>query len=57
LLLELKAVEALHPFSEAQLFSYMRVLDVPVGLLINFHVCLLKDGIKRMVNDYRETAA
>ena len=31
-LLELKAVEALHPFGKAQLFSYMKVLDVPVGL-------------------------
>ena len=37
LLLELKAVEALHPFSKAQLFSYMKLLDIPVGLLINFH--------------------
>src|SRR5881398_1477789 len=35
LLLELKAVEALHPSSKAQLFSYMKLLDVPVGLLIN----------------------
>ena len=45
LLLELKAVEALHPFSKAQLFSYMKVLDVPVGLLINFHEPVLKNSI------------
>ena len=45
LLLELKAVEALHPFGKAQLFSYMKVLDVPVGLLINFHEPVLKNGI------------
>jgi GxxExxY protein len=49
LLLELKAVEALHPFSKAQLFSYMKVLDVPVGLLINFHEPVLKNGISRMI--------
>jgi len=49
LLLELKAVEALHPFSKAQLFSYMKLLDVPVGLLINFHEPILKNGISRMI--------
>jgi GxxExxY protein len=49
LLLELKAVEALHPFSKAQLFSYMKLLDVPVGLLINFHEPVLKNGISRMI--------
>ncbi len=41
-------------FVEAQLLSHLRLLNVPVGLLINFHVVLLKDGIKRMVNSYRE---
>jgi len=49
LLLELKAVEALHPFSKAQLFSYMKLLDIPVGLLINFHEPVLKKGISRMI--------
>ena len=49
LLLELKAVEALHPFSKAQLFSYMKLLDIPVGLLINFHEPVLKGGITRMI--------
>jgi GxxExxY protein len=49
LLLELKTVEALHPFSKAQLFSYMKVLDVPVGLLINFHEPILKNGISRLI--------
>ena len=32
----------------------MRLLDLPIGLLINFHVVLLKDGIKRLVNNYSE---
>ena len=49
LLVELKAVEALHPFSKAQLFSYMKLLDVPLGLLINFHEPVLKNGICRMM--------
>jgi len=49
LLLELKAVEALHPLSKAQLFSYMKLLDIPIGLLINFHEPVLKTGISRMI--------
>jgi GxxExxY protein len=49
LLLELKAVELLHPFSKAQLFSYMKLLDIPLGLLINFHEPVLKNGISRMI--------
>jgi GxxExxY protein len=48
-LLELKAAEALHPFSKAQLFSYMKLLDIPVGLLINFHEPVLKNGIFRII--------
>lgn len=49
LLVELKAVELLHPFSKAQLFSYMKLLDIPLGLLINFHEPMLKNGISRMI--------
>src|SRR5437868_6306580 len=49
LLLELKAVEVLHPFSKAQLFSYMKLLHIPIGLLINFHEPVLKNGISRMI--------
>jgi GxxExxY protein len=49
LLIELKAVEILHPFSKAQLFSYMKLLDIPIGLLINFHETLLKNGISRII--------
>jgi GxxExxY protein len=55
--LELKCKEALHPVDEAQLLSHLRLLNIPVGLLINFHVVLLKDGIKRMVNNYQEPPA
>ena len=49
LLVELKAVEILHPSSKAQLLSYMKLLDIPIGLLINFHEPLLKKGISRMI--------
>jgi len=51
---ELKCKDSIHPVDEAQLLSHLRLLNIPVGLLINFHVVLLKDGIKRMVNNYRE---
>jgi GxxExxY protein len=51
---EFKCKENLHPVDHAQLLSHMRLLKVPVGLLINFHVTVLKDGITRMVNNYRE---
>ena len=49
LLIELKAVEAVHQSSKAQLFSYMTLLDIPIGLLINFHEPVLKNGILRMI--------
>ena len=49
LLMELKAVEVLHPSSTAQLFSYMKLLDIPIGLLINFHEPVLRNGIFRMI--------
>jgi GxxExxY protein len=54
LVVELKCKETLHPVDEAQLLSYLRLLNIPIGLLLNFHVAILKDGIKRMVNNYRE---
>jgi len=49
LLIELKAVEILHPSSKAQLFSYMKLLNIPIGLLINLHEPVLKNGISRMI--------
>lgn len=52
---EIKCKEALHPVDQAQLLSHLRLLDIQVGLLINFHVVQLKDGIKRMVNNYHES--
>jgi len=54
LAVELKCKESIHPVDEAQLLSHMRLLEIPFGLLINFHVILLKDGIRRIVNNYQE---
>ena len=42
---ELKAVSEMHPVFEAQLLTYMRISNCSVGLLINFHVPVLKNGI------------
>jgi GxxExxY protein len=50
LVVELKAVETLLPIHEAQLLSYLKLSGYKVGLLINFNVLHLKDGMKRMVN-------
>jgi GxxExxY protein len=49
LIVEIKAVEHILPVHKAQLLSYMKLMDVPIGLLINFHVKYLKEGISRMV--------
>ena len=50
LVIELKAVEALTDVHTAQILTYMRLGEFPLGLLINFNVSLLKSGIKRYVN-------
>jgi GxxExxY protein len=50
LIVELKAVERLLPLHSAQLLSYLRMSDMKIGLLINFHTPKLVDGIKRIVN-------
>jgi len=49
LVLELKAVEKILPVHEAQLLTYLRLGGFSIGLLLNFHVAVLKDGIRRMV--------
>ena len=48
---ELKAVEALTPVHTAQLLTYLRLSEKKLGLLINFNVELLKDGVKRVANN------
>ena len=49
LLLELKAVDKVMPIHKAQLLSYMKLLDVPLGLVINFNELTLVDGVFRMM--------
>jgi GxxExxY protein len=51
---ELKAVETIHPLHEAQLMSYLRLGGWQVGLLINFNVPILRDGIRRVVMGLKE---
>jgi len=53
---EIKAVERLMPIHDAQLLSYLRLSKKRVGLLINFHVQMLKDGLKRIVNEFPDSA-
>ena len=48
-LVEVKAVETIRPIHKAQLLSYMKLLDVPLGLLINFNVLKLTDGVSRLI--------
>jgi GxxExxY protein len=55
-ILELKAIESLAPIHEAQLLSYLKLSGMQVGLLINFNVLHLRDGIKRMVNNYVDSS-
>jgi GxxExxY protein len=50
LLIELKAIEAIQPVHRVQLSTYLRLQRLPLGLLINFNVPLLKDGLHRVLN-------
>ena len=50
-LVELKSIAKLQPIHEAQLLSYLRLSDYRVGLLVNFNVVRLREGIKRFVHD------
>jgi GxxExxY protein len=49
IIIELKAQEVFHPIWEAQLLSYLKLSNKRLGFLINFHVPLIKNGIKRIV--------
>ena len=50
IVLELKTVTEIHPVFEAQILSYLKLTDKRLGFLLNFHVPLMKNGIKRFVN-------
>ena len=49
LLVEVKAVEDVHPIHKAQLLSYIELLDIPLGLIINFNVLKLTNGLSRLI--------
>jgi len=49
LFVEVKAVEKVHPNNKAQLLSYMKLLNIPLGLIINFNVVKLTDGVSRLL--------
>ncbi|MCI0684877.1 MAG: GxxExxY protein [Gemmataceae bacterium] len=51
-IVEVKAVDRLHPIHDAQLITYLKLTGCKVGLLINFNVRVLKDGIRRKVLDF-----
>ena len=50
-ILELKSVNKIEPIHEAQLLTYLKLSDLKLGILINFNVPILKEGIKRIVNN------
>ena len=56
-IIELKAVEKLLPIHEAQLLTYLKLSDLSVGLLINFNVPALKQGLKRIANNFPDVSA
>jgi GxxExxY protein len=49
IILEIKAVEALTPVHEAQLLTYLKLSELRLGFLMNFHTALMKQGLERMV--------
>lgn len=57
LIVELKSVETLHAVHPKQVLTYLRLMDLPLGLLINFGAPLLKDGLKRIVNKHTNIAS
>jgi GxxExxY protein len=54
LLVEIKSIEKLAPIHAKQTLTYLRLMQFPLGLLINFGGITLKEGIKRVVNNYRQ---
>jgi GxxExxY protein len=56
-IVELKAIENLMPIHEAQLLTYLKLSGLTLGLLINFNVPMLKNGVKRIVNNFQASAS
>ena len=53
---ELKAKSTIHPVDKAQTLSHLRLMNLQVGLLINFHEVKLVDGLHRIVNNFKESS-
>lgn len=49
LFVEVKASDSVHPIHKAQLLSYMKLMDIPLGLIINFNVLKLTEGVSRLI--------
>jgi GxxExxY protein len=54
IILELKSCESIDPIHKAQLLTYLKLSGLSVGLLMNFNVTVMKDGIIRVVNEYED---
>ena len=54
LIVEMKSIEKIEPIHRAQLLTYLKLSDIRLGLILNFNVTMMKDGIVRMVNDLSE---
>jgi GxxExxY protein len=57
LIVEIKSVEKILPIHEAQLLTYLRLANKPLGLLLNFHVPVMRAGVKRFVNSKAVSAS
>jgi iron complex transport system substrate-binding protein len=57
LIVEIKSVESISKMHGKQLLTYLRLSNQPVGLLLNFSCATMKEGIRRVVNDYRQPQA
>lgn len=53
LVVELKSVEKIAPVHGKQLLTYLRLMDLPIGLLINFGAATFKEGIRRVLNNHQ----
>jgi GxxExxY protein len=55
-ILELKSVESILPIHKAQLLTYLKLANLPIGFLVNFNVPLIKNGVQRFVNNHDRSA-
>ena len=54
IIVENKTVDRINPIHEAQLLTYLKITNIPLGFLLNWNVTLMKNGIKRMVNNLKQ---